>query len=51
MKLNASNGIPVLLEYAFVLCEPGSWPFPSTMDINILPEACLAYNTPTESEN
>ena len=51
MKLNASNGILVLLEYAFVLCEPGSWPFPSTMDINILPEACLAYNTPAESES
>ena len=51
MKLNASNGIPVLLDYAFALCEPGSWPFPSTMDINILPEACLAYDTPAESEN
>ena len=42
MKLNASNRIPVLPEYAFALCELGSWPFPSTMDINILPEACLA---------
>ena len=51
MKLNASNGIPVLPEYAFMLCEPGSWPFPSTMDINILPEACLAYDTLAESEN
>ena len=51
MKLNASNGIPVLPEYAFVLCELGSWPFPSTMDINILPEACLAYDTLAESEN
>ena len=51
MKLNASNGIPILPEYAFALCEPGSWPFQSTMDINILPEACLAYDTPAESEN
>ena len=51
MKLNTSNRIPVLPEYAFVLCEPGSWPFQSTMDINILPEACLAYDTPAESEN
>ena len=25
MKLNASNGIPILPEYAFALCEPGSW--------------------------
>ena len=51
MKLNTSNGIPVLPEYTFALCEPGSWPFPSTMDINILPEACLAYDTLAESEN
>ena len=51
MKLNTSNGIPVLPEYAFALCEPGSWPFQSTMDINILLEACLAYDTPAESEN
>ena len=51
MKLNTSNGIPALPEYAFALCEPGSWPFQSTMDINILPEACLAYDTPAESEN
>ena len=35
MKLNASNGIPVISEYAFALCELGSWPFQSTMDINI----------------
>ena len=45
MKLNASNRIPILPEYAFTLCELG------TMDINILPEACLAYDTPAESEN
>ena len=51
MKLNASNGIPILPEYAFPLCELGSWLFQSTMDINILLEACLAYDTPAESEN
>ena len=51
MRLHATNSILVLLEYAFALCEPGAWPFPSTMDINILPEACLAYNTPADSEN
>ena len=46
MKLNANNGIPILPEYAFALCEPGSWPFQSTMDLNILLEASLV-----ESEN
>ena len=51
MRLHTSNRVPVLPEYAFALCEPGLWPFPSTMDINILPEACLAYDTPVESEN
>ena len=45
MKLNASNRIPILPEYTF------AWPFQSTMDINILPEACLAYDTISESEN
>ena len=29
---------PVLPEYAFALCIPGSWPFPSSMDKTILPE-------------
>ena len=36
MKLNASNGIPILPEYAFALCELGSWPFQSTMASTIL---------------
>ena len=39
MRLHATNGVLVLPEYAFALCEPGAWPFLSTMDINILPEA------------
>ena len=51
MRLHATNGVLVLPEYAFALCKPGAWPFPSTMDINILPEACLAYDTPADSEN
>ena len=51
MRLHATNGVLVLPEYAFALCEPGAWPFPRTMDINILPEACLAYDTPADSEN
>ena len=51
MRLHASNRVLMLLEYAFTLCKPGSWPFPSTMDINILLEACLAYNILAESEN
>ena len=51
MKLHATNGILALPEYAFALCSPSTWPFPSTMDINILPEACLAYDTPADSEN
>ena len=51
MRLHATNSVLVLPEYAFALCEPGAWPFPSTMDINILPEACLAYDTPADSEN
>ena len=51
MWLHATNSILVLPEYAFALCKPGTWPFPSTMDINILPEACLAYNTLADSEN
>ena len=51
LKLQATNGVPVLPEYAFALCSAGTWPFPSTMDLNILPETCLAYNTLADSEN
>ena len=51
VKLHATNSIPALPEYAFALCSPGTWPFSSTMDINILPEACLAYDTPADSKN
>ena len=51
MRLHATNSILVLPEYTFALCEPGAWPFPSTIDLNILPEACLVYNTLADSEN
>ena len=51
VKPHATNGVPVLSEYTFALCSTGAWPFPSTMDINILSEACLAYDTPANSEN
>ena len=51
VKPHATNGIPVLPEYAFALCSTSTWPFLSTMDINILPEACLAYDTPADSKN
>ena len=51
VKLHATNGVLALPEYAFTLCSPSTWPFLSTMDINILPEACLAYDIPADSEN
>ena len=39
IKLGTNEaGEPVLLEYTFALCIPGSWPFPSSMDKTILPE-------------
>ena len=31
------SGQPILPEYVFALCTPKSWPFPSMMDITILP--------------
>ena len=51
MKLQATNGTPVLPEYAFALCPTNTWPFPSAMDQTIPPEACLAYETLADSEN
>ena len=49
MSLHTTNDALVLLEYAFALCQPGAWPFLSTMDINILPEACLAYDADSKN--
>ena len=36
------DGEPILPEYAFALCLPGSWPFASLMDQTILPESYLS---------
>ena len=41
-------GEPVLPEYAFTLCIPGSWPFPSSMDKTILPETYFTEGNPGE---
>ena len=38
----------VLLEYAFTLCIPSSWPFPSSMDKTILPETYFTEGNPGE---
>ena len=44
------DGEPILPEYAFALCLPGSWPFPSLMDQTILPESYLSEGNPGEEE-
>ena len=51
MDQSHQKDLSVLQEYTFALCSPGTWPFPSTMDLNILPKVCLAYDTPADSEN
>ena len=38
----------VLPDYAFALCIPGSWPFPSWMDKTILPETYFTEGNPGE---
>ena len=51
VQLNTTeDGEPVLLEYAFALCLPGSWPFPSLMDKTILPETYLSEGDPGGEE-
>ena len=40
------DGEPILPEYAFALCLPGSWPFASLMDQTILPESYLSKGNP-----
>ena len=45
------DGEPILPEYAFALCLPGSWPFPSLMDQTILPESFLSEGNPGEETN
>ena len=44
------DGEPILPEYAFALCLPGSWPFPSLMDQTILPESYLSEGNPDGEE-
>ena len=44
------DGEPILPEYAFALCLPGSWPFPSLMDQTILPESYLSEGNPGGEE-
>ena len=45
------DGEPILPEYAFALCLPGSWPFPSLMDQTILLESYLSEGNPGEETN
>ena len=44
------DGESILPEYAFALCLPGSWPFPSLMDQTILPESYLSKGNPGGEE-
>ena len=51
IQLNTTeDGEPILPEYAFALCLPGSWPFPSLMDKTILPETYLSEGNPGGEE-
>ena len=51
VQLNTTeDGEPILPEYAFALCLPGSWPFPSLMDKTILPETYLSEGNPGGEE-
>ena len=45
------DGEPILLEYAFALCLPGSWPFPNLMDQTILLESYLSEGNLGEETN
>ena len=40
----------ILPDYAFALCIPGSWPFPSSMDKTILPESYFSEGNPVEED-
>ena len=44
-------GQPILLEYAFALCTPRAWLFPSTMDVTILLESHLKRDNPGEDDS
>ena len=43
-------GEAILPDYAFALCIPGSWPFPSSMDKTILPESYFSEGNPVEED-
>ena len=43
-------GEAILPDYAFALCIPGSWPFPSSMDKTILPESYFTEGNPVEED-
>ena len=43
-------GEAILPDYAFALCIPGSWPFPSSMDKTILPETYFTEGNPVEED-
>ena len=43
-------GEPILPEYAFALCIPSSWPFPSSMDKTILLETYFSEGNPGEED-
>ena len=51
VQLNTTeDGEPILPEYAFALCLPRSWPFPSLMDKTILLETYLSEGNPGGEE-
>ena len=43
-------GEAILPDYAFALCIPSSWPFPSLMDKTILPESYFSEGNPVEED-
>ena len=43
-------GEAILPDYAFALCIPGSWPFPSSMDKTILPESYFSEGNPVQED-
>ena len=43
-------GEAILPDYAFALCIPSSWPFPSLMDKTILPESYFTEGNPVEED-
>ena len=51
VQLSLDNaGEAILPDYAFALCIPGSWPFPSSMDKTILLESYFSEGNPVEED-